>query len=350
MNPVSEGVILGLATTAKAAVMMIFTMSIVPLLVWAERRGAALIQDRPGPNRVGPLGLLQPIADSVKLFLKEDVTPTYADKLLHLVAPLILFFPSLTAAAIVPFGSSIPLTIGGKAYDFPLVAADVNVGILVFLGVASLGVYGVVLAGWSSNNKYSLMGGIRSSAQIISYELAMSFAVLAVLLQAGSLRPSVVVEWQVANTWNVLPQFVGCIIFVVASFAETNRVPFDLAEADAELVGGFHTEYSSFRFGMFFMSEYMNMVAASAFITTLYFGGWSLPFVTFTGLWGGLASVVVFFAKVIFFLCLFIWVRWTLPRFRYDQLMALGWKILLPLSLANLLVTAAVVAATAAGK
>lgn len=341
----SDALVLHLATALKALFWIAVIPSLVPLLVWAERRGAALIQDRPGPNRVGPLGLLQPIADSVKLFLKEDISPTFSDKTLHFLAPLILFFPSLTAAAIIPFGRSMPLTVGGRTLEIPLVVADVNVGILLFFGVASLGVYAVVLAGWSSNDKFSLMGGIRSSAQIISYELAMTFAALAVFLEAGSLRPSDVVRWQVENSWNVVPQLVGCVIFVVSAFAETNRVPFDLAEADAELVGGFHTEYSSFRFGMFFMSEYMNMVAASALIATLYLGGWSLPFVTFTGLWGAVASVLVFFAKTGALLCIFIWVRWTLPRFRYDQLMALGWKVLLPAALLNLMVTAAVIAA-----
>lgn len=340
----SETTFAVVATSAKIAFIWGFVLMIVPLLVWAERRVAGLIQDRPGPNRVGPFGLFQPLADVVKLFVKEDVSPTFSDKLLHLLAPLILFFPSLTAAAVIPFGAPLPVTVGGKVVQVPLVVADVNIGLLLFLAVGSLGVYSVVLAGWSSNNKYSLLGGIRSSAQMVSYELAMSFAAVSVFLQAGSLRPSAIVEWQAAHGWLVLPQLLGGVIFVVAVFAETNRLPFDLPEADSELVAGYHTEYSSFRFGMFFMSEYMNMVAAAAFIATLYFGGWSLPFVKLTGVSGALVSVAVFVAKTSFFLFFFLWVRWTLPRFRYDQLMNLGWKVLFPLSLLNLLGTAAWVA------
>ena len=340
----SETVFTVVATTAKIAFIWGFVLTIVPILVWAERRVAGLIQDRPGPNRVGPMGLLQPIADMVKLFVKEDVSPTFSDKLLHVLAPLILFFPALTAAAVIPFGSSLPVTVGGKVVQVPLVVADVNIGLLLFLAVGSLGVYSIVLAGWSSNNKFSLLGGIRSSAQMISYELAMSFAAVSVFLQAGSLRPSDIVRWQAENVWIAVPQVVGCVIFVVAAFAEANRLPFDLPEAEAELVSGYHTEYSSFRFGMFFMAEYMNMTAAAAFISTLYFGGWSLPFLKLTGVVGALVSVAVFLAKTGFFLFFFLWVRWTLPRFRYDQLMDLGWKVLFPLSLLNLLGTAAWVA------
>ncbi|HQR45619.1 MAG TPA: NADH-quinone oxidoreductase subunit NuoH [Thermoanaerobaculia bacterium] len=330
-----------LAAVAKIAlVWAVMLAALLPNLVWMERRGAGLIQDRPGPNRVGPLGLFQAVADVLKMFLKEDVTPLYVDKLLHTVAPAILLVPALTTFAVIPFGSSIP--VAGR--DVKLVIADVNIGILYVLALTSVGVYGLVLAGWASNNKYSLLGGLRSSAQVISYELSMGLAAIATFVTAGSLKPSAVVDWQVANLWNCVPQFVGFVVFVVAAFAETNRVPFDLPEAEAELVAGYHTEYSAFKFGMFFMSEYANMIAASAMIVTLYLGGWALPFVTFTGVWGGVLSIVVFWAKTLAVISVFIWVRWTLPRFRYDQLMSLGWKVLLPLSVLNLLAVAWVVA------
>jgi NADH-quinone oxidoreductase subunit H len=308
---------------------------LLPNLIWLERRGAAFIQDRPGPNRVGPFGLLQSLADVPKMFLKEDITPLYADKVLYLLAPWISLVPALLTFAVIPFGSSIHLF--GR--DIPMVIADVNVGVLYVFALTSVGIYAIVLAGWSSNSKYSLMGGIRSAAQIISYELAMSLAAVSVFMSAGSLRPTRIVEYQQAHIWNFIPQFVGCVIFVVSAFAETNRAPFDLVEAESELVAGFHTEYSGFRFGMFFMSEYLNLIAASAMIATLYFGGWSLPWVTFSGFWGGVGSFLVFAAKTGFFIWVFVWVRWTVPRFRYDQLMFLGWKVFLPLSLLNLLWT-----------
>jgi NADH-quinone oxidoreductase subunit H len=319
--------------------------ALLPNLVWAERRGAGMIQDRPGPNRVGPFGLFQAVADVIKFFMKEDVTPLYVDKLLFNLAPWITLMPALVTFAVIPFGSTLPVTIDGVTRNVPLVIADVNIGILYIFAFASLGVYGIVLAGWASNNKYSMMGGLRASAQIISYELAMGFAAAAALLPAGRLNLPTVVEWQAAHVWNVVPQFVGFLIFLIAAFAETNRLPFDLAEAEAELVAGYHTEYSAFKFGMFFMGEYANLVAASGLLVTLYFGGWSLPGVAFTGVWGALASVVVFFAKTLAFVGLFIWVRWTFPRFRYDQLMDLGWKVLLPLSFFHLIAVAAFVAA-----
>jgi NADH-quinone oxidoreductase subunit H len=329
-----------LAAVAKILfVWAVMLAALLPNLVWAERRVAGLIQDRPGPNRVGPLGLLQAPADVLKMFLKEDVTPLYVDKLLHTVAPLILLVPALTTFAVIPFGSTIPVA----GHEVKLVIADVNIGILYVLALTSVGVYGLVLAGWASNNKYSLLGGLRSSAQVISYELSMGLAAIATFVTAGSLRPSDVVEWQVANAWNCIPQFVGFVVFVVAAFAETNRVPFDLPEAEAELVAGYHTEYSAFKFGMFFMSEYANMIAASAMIVTLYLGGWSLPFVAASGVWGGILSMIVFWGKTLAVIFVFIWVRWTLPRFRYDQLMSLGWKVLLPLSVLNLLVVAWIV-------
>ena len=340
-----------LATALEGAAKIAFVWAcvlgaVLPNLIWLERRMAGFIQDRPGPNRVGPFGLFQAVADILKLLLKEDVVPMYADRLLHTLAPLILLVPAMTTFAVIPFGSTIHLF--GR--DISLVIADVNIGILYVFALTSVGVYGLVLAGWSSNNKYALLGGLRSSAQVISYELAMGIAAISVFLAAGSLRLQRVVEYQASGTflgflplWNCFPQAVGCLIFVVSAFAETNRVPFDLPEAEAELVAGYHTEYSAFRFGMFFMAEYLNLIAASAMMATLYFGGWSLPFLHLTGIAGSLASVAVFAAKTGFFIFFFVWVRWTLPRFRFDQLMNLGWKVFLPLSLLNLLWTGALV-------
>ena len=340
-----------LATALEGAAKIAFVWGVVlgavlPNLIWVERRMAGLIQDRPGPNRVGPFGLLQAIADILKMFMKEDVVPMYADRLLHTIAPLILLVPAMTTFAVIPFGSSIYLF----DRDIPLVIADVNIGILYVFALTSIGIYGLVLAGWASNNKFALMGGLRSSAQVISYELAMGIAAISVLLAAGSLRLTKVVEYQASGTflgflplWNCFPQALGCMIFVVSAFAETNRLPFDLPEAEAELVAGYHTEYSAFRFGMFFMAEYLNLIAASAMMATLYFGGWSLPGLHPTGILGGVISIAVFAAKTGFFIFLFVWVRWTLPRFRFDQLMNLGWKVFLPLALLNLIVTGALV-------
>jgi NADH-quinone oxidoreductase subunit H len=328
--------------------------ALLPVLVWVERRGAGLIQDRPGPNRVGPFGLFQSFADVVKFFMKEDVTPTYADRLLYFAAPLITMIPALTTFAVIPFGSRLPLKIAGAVREIPLVIADVNIGILYVFALTSVGIYGIVLAGYSSNDKFSMMGGIRSSAQIISYELAMGVSAIGVFVAAGSLRLMTVVEAQQGTwlgflpRWYVFPQIVGCLIFIVSSFAETNRLPFDLPEAEAELVAGYHTEYSAFKFAMFYMAEYANLVAASAMIVTLFFGGWSLPGVHFTGVLGGLLSVAVFAVKTAFFILVFVWVRWTLPRFRYDQLMDLGWKVFLPVSFLNLVWVAVYVTVRAA--
>jgi len=320
--------------------------AMLPNLIWMERRVAGLIQDRPGPNRVGPFGLFQALADVLKMFMKEDVTPLYADKLLHTVAPAIILIPALTTIAIVPLGA--PITIAGRT--IPLVVADVNIGVLYLLALTSVSVYGLIVGAWASNNKYSLLGGLRSGAQVISYELSMGLAAIATLMAAGSLRLTSVVEYQATGAffgilprWNCFSQPLGCIIFIIAAFAETNRVPFDLPEAEAELVAGYHTEYSGFRFGAFFMAEYLNLVASSMMMATLYFGGWSFPFLPHGGVAGAILSVVVFFAKTMCFIFLFMWVRWTLPRFRFDQLMDIGWKALLPLSLLNLLWTGALV-------
>jgi NADH-quinone oxidoreductase subunit H len=309
----------------------------VAIMEWVERRGAAFIQDRLGPNRVGPLGLFQPIVDAVKLLFKEDVTPTAANPWLYYLAPMISVFVALVTFIVIPFGAGDDVSIFGVPLRGLVVAPDLNVGILYLLALSSLGVFGIVLGGWSSNNKYSLMGGLRSSAQLISYELSMTLAVLGVLMATGSLRLTDVVLHQGAHLWNVVPQAIGCLVFVTAAFAETNRLPFDLPEAENELVAGYHVEYSSMKFAAFLMSEYMNMVTASALIVTLFFGGWTFPgMAAFSGWTRFLLSLASFAIKISFFLWLFVWVRWSLPRFRYDQLMRLGWKGLLPLAVLNL--------------
>jgi len=319
--------------------MIMFTVAYLSLL---ERKISARIQYRIGPNRVGPFGLLQPFADGIKFIFKEDIIPNHVNKVFYVLAPAIAIVPALLTFAVVPFGS--PTTFFG-ILDEPvrLQIADLNVGILYIFAIASLGVYGIVLGGWASNNKYSLLGGLRSSAQMISYEISMGLAVMGVLMMAGSLSLADIVKDQ-EQCWYIFPQFLGFLIFVVAAFAETNRLPFDLPEADSELVAGYHTEYSSMKFAMFFMAEYSNMITASAVIVTLYLGGWQgLP----VGGWMGLPIVdklwfmplAWFCTKVAFLLFVFIWVRWTLPRCRYDQLMKLGWKIFLPLSLLNILIT-----------
>lgn len=310
--------------------------------VYAERRVSAFMQNRYGPNRVGWQGVLQPFADVVKLVFKEDIVPKNAIKSLHTLAPMISIFVALTTIAVVPFGHQIELF--GRI--IPLQITDVNIGILYILALTSLGVYGITLSGWSSNSKYSLFGGIRSSAQMISYELSMGLSIVGVVLITGSLSLQDIVIHQYGWKWNLILQPIGFIIFLVASFAETNRAPFDLPEAEPELVGGYHTEYSSMKFALFFLAEYANMIVASAVITTLYLGGWQFPYLQTFGLPALVTSilqVLVFCAKVTFMVLFFIWVRWSLPRFRYDQLMNLGWKVMLPLSILNIIVTAILV-------
>lgn len=308
----------------------------VPIMTWVERRGAAFIQDRLGPNRVGPWGLLQPLADAVKLLFKEDLTPAHVSRPLYFLAPAIAVFVALSTFIVIPFGKAEGLTIFGVPVKGLIVAPDLHIGVLYLLALSSISVYSIVLAGWAANNKYALLGGLRSSAQLISYELAMTLAVLGVLLAAGDLRLTTVVESQ-AKMWNLIPQALGFLVFLVAAFAETNRLPFDLAEAENELVAGYHVEFSSMKFAAFMMSEYINMTTVSALATALFLGGWHLPGVTLPGGWLGLVlSFAIFMAKVAFLLWLFVWVRWTLPRFRYDQLMRFGWKGLIPLALLNL--------------
>jgi len=308
----------------------------VSYLTYFERKISAWVQNRIGPNRVGWKGLLQPFADVFKLMLKEDIVPEKADRIIHFLAPMIALFVAFSTFAVIPFGPEVHLF----GYDIPLVVADVNMGVLFVLAFTSLSVYGLTLAGWSSGSKYSLLGGIRSSAQMISYEISMGFSIGGVLLLSESLRPIAIVESQSGWMWNAIIQPIGFITFLVSAFAETNRLPFDLPEAEPELVGGFHTEYSSMKFAGFFLSEYANMIIASALIVTLYLGGWQIPYIDLLGLPSGLVALLqvgAFIFKLVAILFFFLWVRWSLPRFRYDQLMNLGWKVMFPLSLINII-------------
>jgi len=310
-----------------------FLLNSAALAVYAERRIAAFIQNRVGPNRVGPMGLLQPIADVLKLILKEDITPTQGNKTIHAIAPMIPVATALMTVAVIPFGDG-------------LVGADLNAGVLYLLAITSLGVYGVTLAGWASNSKYALLGGLRSAAQMLSYELPMGMAVASCILFAGSLSMVDVVNSQ-DMVWNIFRNPLGFIIFFVAALAEANRTPFDLVEAEQELVGGFHTEYSSMKFGMFFLAEYMHVTIGSMLVTSFFLGGYHLPFAPLwlpelSPLVKGILDVHVFLGKTLFIAFTYIWIRWTIPRFKYDQLMRLGWAKLLPLSIINFMVIAAV--------
>ena len=313
----------------------------VMAMIWAERRVSGWMQDRLGPNRVGFQGILQPIADGIKFLFKEDLIPDHVDKPLYVLAPAMVLIPALLTIAVVPFGSSITVL----GHEIPLQVADVNIGILYILAITSLGVYGVVLGAWASNNKYSLLGGLRSSAQMISYELTLGLAIIGVLMLTSSLHLRAIAEAQGAYPWhwNFLIHFPAFLAFTTAMFAETNRLPFDLAEAEQELVAGYHTEYSSMKFAMFFMAEYMHMIVGSAVTVTLFLGGWHKFFFGLENIggavWSGIISFGIFFVKTAIFLFVFIWVRWTLPRFRYDQLMNLGWKFLLPVTLTSIAVT-----------
>jgi len=342
-------------------VLLIFLPAIalgVPVMVYLERRISAFIQDRLGPNRVGPYGILQALADAVKALLKEDVVPGHVNKVIYTLAPAMAMIPALMTFAILPWGThinmpgfTIPLP-GGKSWEIaarniPLVVADLDIGILYVFAISSLGVYGIVMAGWAANSKYPMLGGIRASAQMISYEVALALAVVGVFMITSDLNLSRIVRHQIEHGWNVFYQPIGFVIFVISMFAETNRLPFDLPEAENELVSGYHTEYSSMKFAFFFMAEYSNMILLSMITTTLFLGGWHLPFVTEHLAEGSaasaLVSVSVVAAKSSLILFLFIWVRWTLPRFRYDQLMQLGWKVFLPVSGLNVAVTGLVI-------
>lgn len=331
----------------KIVLVIIIIFLVVMGLTLMERKIAGWIQDRFGPNRVGPGGVLQPIADAVKFLLKEDIIPSHVDRFLYLLAPAFLLIPALVNFAVIPFGEKLVYFTesGYKIFNFQI--ADLNIGILYVFAIASLGVYGIVVGGWASNNKYSLLGGLRASAQMISYEISMGLSVISVILLASSLRLNDIVVDQ-TGLWNAFRQPLAFLIFLVSAFAETNRVPFDLPEAEQELVGGYHTEYSSMKFAAFMLSEYINMITASAMIVTLFLGGWHVPFLF--EIWHPnelvkqLIQVGAFALKTGFLLFFFIWVRWTLPRFRYDQLMNLGWKTLLPLALLNIVVTSVILA------
>lgn len=308
---------------------------------YAERKVAAFLQDRLGPNRAGPFGILQPLADGVKMFMKEEIVPNISNKFLFILGPSLAMLTACMTGAVIPWGKS--LLINGTEY--PLQVADVNIGILYLFGVVSIGVYGIMIGGWASNNKYALLGALRASSQMISYEIAMGFSIIALVMMTGTLSVGEIAAQQTGWHWNIFYQPLGFLIFLICAFAETNRAPFDLPECESELVGGYHTEYSSMKLGFYLFAEYINMFISSAIIATFYFGGYNMPligrFVHDHNLLT-ILGVVFFFAKIVFFIFFFMWVRWTLPRFRYDQLMNLGWKILIPLSLANIALTGAV--------
>lgn len=323
-------------------VIILTSLVIAMYTTYAERKVAGFIQDRLGPNRAGPFGLLQPLADGLKLFFKEEIIPNSANKFLFVLGPALAMITAMLTSAVVPWGNKVELF--GRSIELQI--ADINIGILYVFGVVSLGVYGIMIGGWASNNKYSLMGGLRAASQIISYELAMGIALIALLMVTGTLSLREMVQQQMNGNWNILYQPLGFLIFLICVFAECNRTPFDLPEAENELVGGYHSEYSSMKLGFYLFSEYVNMFIASAVMSSLYFGGYDMPFVDESQLTANVAALVgaaALLVKIVFFLFLFMWVRWTIPRFRYDQLMNLGWKGLIPLALANMLVTGAVI-------
>jgi NADH-quinone oxidoreductase subunit H len=327
-----------LFSAIKIVCVFAVVMPMVAYAVLAERKISAFIQDRLGPNRVGPGGMWQPLADGVKAFLKEDYTPDHVHKTYFWLAPMIVMIPSLLVLAVIPFGSQL----GHQK----MVIADLNVGILYTFGIVSLGVYGIVLAGYASNSKYPFFGGIRSSAQMISYEISMGMSVVPIFLIVGDLNLSEVINYQAEHGWLIIYAPISFLIFMVAAFAETNRLPFDLPESEQELVGGYHTEYSSMKFALFFMGEYANMITASAMMVTLFLGGWTLPFGGLDkpaeSIGMGVAHIVIFLAKICVLMGIFIWVRWMWPRFRYDQLMDLGWRRFIPIALVNIVGTALV--------
>lgn len=315
-------------------VIFLVTLGIAAYSTYGERKVAAFLQDRIGPDRAGPFGLLQPIADGVKMFMKEDFIPANAEKWLFILAPGIFMFIALMTSAVIPWGT----TLTAFGLNIPLQVADLNVGILYVMSFVSLGVYGIMIGGWASNNKYSLYGAIRASSQMISYELAMGLSIITLIMVSGSLSLKVIAEQQAGFNWYILYQPLGFLIFFICALAECNRAPFDMAECETELVGGYHTEYGSMKLGFFLFAEYVHMFISSAVIATMYFGGYNFPGVD-PGWLGGFMGPVVLFAKIFFFIFVFMWIRWTLPRFRYDQLMHLGWKTLIPLSIANMLLT-----------
>lgn len=343
-------------TVVKILVVFVGVLVVVAMLTLLERKIAGWIQDRMGPNRVGPTGLLQPIADGIKNILKEETWPAQANKVFFLLAPMIAIMPAAITFAVVPFAAPLPTPWG----VVDMIVTDLPIGILYILALTGLGVYGIVMAGWSSNSKYSLLGGLRASAQMVSYEVSLGLSLIPVFILAGNVTLTQVVWDQQAGLglWYALPLGLSFFMFVIASFAETNRLPFDMAEAESELVTGYHTEYSSMKFSMFFIAEYSNLLTASALMATLFFGGWDIPGFTFDDMriiapgvvegarpavWKTLATFLAFAIKTMFFVLVFMWVRWTVPRFRYDQIMHLGWKVLLPVALAYIVIMAAAV-------
>lgn len=335
-----------IASIIKTAIALFVLLTAVAYTVWLERKVVGHIQNRWGPTRVGPFGLLQPLADGMKFFFKEDITPPHVYKLLYLAAPVIAVTFALTSISVIPIGNWI--TINGVRT--PLQITDVNIGLLIILGITSMGVYGVALAGWSSNNKYSLLGGLRASAQMISYEVSLGMSLIGVLILSGSFSLREIVDAQGGTFWGFIPrwnifqgQIFAFFIYLMAAFAETNRIPFDLPEAETELVAGYHTEYSSMKFAMFFMAEYANMITVACLASLLFLGGWHGPLLGPAWL-QSILPVFWFVLRVFCFLFVYIWIRGTLPRFRYDQLMAFGWKFLLPLAIANLVITGLIVA------
>ena len=330
--------------TILVLVIFTITLAIAAYSTYAERKVAAFLQDRIGPDRAGKFGLLQPLADGLKFIMKEEIIPNVSNKFLFIMGPCIAMLTALMAGVVIPWGGTI--VIGGQEYGLQI--TDINIGILYIFGVVSIGVYGIMIGGWASNNKYSLLGGIRASAQMISYEIAMGLSIIAFVMMTGTLSLKEITIMQAGGTggewnfWNVVYQPLGFLIFIVCAFAECNRTPFDLPECETELVGGYHTEYSSMKLGFYLFAEYINMFISSAVISTLYFGGYNFPFMNNLGLGHNLITIlgsVALFGKIIFFIFFFMWIRWTVPRFRYDQLMNLGWKGLLPLAIANVLIT-----------
>ena len=355
MTPELKGFIL--LSVIKLLVVFTITLVGVALLTLMERKVSAWMQYRRGPNRVGFAGLLQPAADGVKNIIKEETLPLQANRILFILAPALSFIPALTLTSIIPWAAPLPVTfdftlplLGRFAYNglLSMAVADIPVGMLFVLAVGSTGVFGIALAGWSSNNKYSLLGGLRASAQMVSYEVALGLAVVPVVILTGNMAFSEIIkaQQQLGFGWFILPLFLSFHNFLVAGFAETNRSPFDLPEAESELIAGYHTEYSAMKFSMFYIAEYASMVTISAMVTTLFLGGWDIPFTHWDETPGVLQTVVtgmVMFGKVFFWLFFFMWIRWTLPRFRYDQLMALGWKVLMPIGLAYVMLIAGAV-------
>ncbi len=329
-----------LITVIKIVALVVVVLTGVAYMTLAERKVSAWIQWRVGPNRVGPWGLFQPLADGLKFVFKEDFRPGGANRILHTLAPMLTLTPAFVTFAVIPFGGTLPVF----GHTVNLIVADLSIGILFVFAIASLGVYGIAIGGWSSNNKYALLGGLRGGAQMVSYEIALGLAVIPVIMFTGSLRLTDIVAHQGTHPWFILSQPLSFLLFTIAAFAETNRLPFDLPEAEPELVAGYHTEYSSMKFAMFFMGEYANMMTASALIVTIFLGGYHLPWIENLALFQsnalllGLLGILTFLGKVIVMLFVFLWVRWSLPRFRYDQLMGLGWRVMLPLSLVNLFV------------